>query len=63
MKAMAQEEAEGLRSQLAKLEMELEILLLPRDPLDERSIMLEVCLAHNRLPDARCNQAIHLSDN
>ena len=42
MKAMAQEEVDGLRAQLAKLEGELEVLLLPRDPLDERSIMLEV---------------------
>ena len=39
---MAQEEVDGLRAQLAKLEGELEVLLLPRDPLDERSIMLEV---------------------
>ena len=46
MKAMAQEEADGLRAQLAKLEGELEILLLPRDPLDERSIMLEVCTVY-----------------
>lgn len=61
MKAMAQEEAEQLRSQLQKLEGELEILLLPRDPLDDRSIMLEVpfcitsfCVSLPCL--ARCNQ-------
>lgn len=42
MKEMAQEETEKIRSQMQTLEAQLEILLLPKDPLDERSIMLEV---------------------
>ena len=42
MKQMAQEETEAIRSQMQALEAQLEILLLPKDPLDERSIMLEV---------------------
>lgn len=44
MKEMAQEETEKIRSQMQTLEAQLEILLLPKDPLDERSIMLEVLL-------------------
>ncbi|KAL3132714.1 hypothetical protein ABBQ32_009219 [Trebouxia sp. C0010 RCD-2024] len=42
MRQMAQEETEQVRSQMQSLETQLEILLLPKDPLDERSIMLEV---------------------
>ena len=42
MKEMAQEETEKIRLQMQTLEAQLEILLLPKDPLDERSIMLEV---------------------
>ncbi|KAL3157081.1 hypothetical protein ABBQ38_001328 [Trebouxia sp. C0009 RCD-2024] len=42
MRQMAQEETEKVRSQMQSLETQLEILLLPKDPLDERSIMLEV---------------------
>ena len=45
MKQMAQEETEKIRSQMQTLEAQLEILLLPKDPLDERSIMLEVLSA------------------
>lgn len=54
MRQMAQEEVETVRSQMQSLETQLEILLLPKDPLDERSIMLEVlstperhCLQHS----------------
>jgi len=40
--AMAREEAESLRSRIETLTHELEILLLPRDPRDERNVILEV---------------------
>lgn len=42
MKQMAQEETDKIRKQMQSLEAQLEVLLLPKDPLDERSIMLEV---------------------
>ena len=42
MKQMVQEETEKIRTEMQSLEAQLEILLLPKDPLDERSIMLEV---------------------
>ena len=45
---MAQEETETIRSQMQSLETQLEILLLPKDPLDERSIMLEVLFITGR---------------
>lgn len=49
MRQMAQEETEQVRSQMQSLETQLEILLLPKDPLDERSIMLEVSSIPGRL--------------
>ena len=49
---MAQEEVETVRSQMQSLETQLEILLLPKDPLDERSIMLEVLST----PERHCFQ-------
>lgn len=46
MKQMAQEETDKVRKQMQTLEAQLEVLLLPKDPLDERSIMLEVTAAN-----------------
>lgn len=42
LKAMAVEEYEASKTQLADLERELEILLLPKDPDDHKNIFLEV---------------------
>ena len=42
MKAMVQEETDSIRSRMQKLEAQLEVLLLPKDPLDDKNIMLEV---------------------
>lgn len=39
---MAREEVDGLTKQLAELEDRAKIMLLPRDPLDDKNIMLEV---------------------
>ena len=42
MAAMAQEEAESLQGQLTETEERLQVLLLPKDPNDERNIILEI---------------------
>ena len=42
MKAMAQEEIEHARADLERLDHELTLALLPRDPNDERNIFLEI---------------------
>jgi peptide chain release factor 1 len=42
MRAMAAEEIAGLEPELAKLEEELKVLLLPRDPNDDKNIVLEI---------------------
>eukprot|EP00850_Spirogloea_muscicola_P015121 SM000113S24077 [mRNA] locus=s113:391865:395399:+ [translate_table: standard] len=42
MAEMANEEAKQLQDRLAELEEQLKLLLVPRDPLDARNIMLEV---------------------
>jgi len=42
MKAMAQEELNGLTEQLPALEKQIQILLLPRDEADDRNVVLEV---------------------
>lgn len=42
MEELAKDEIEQLSAQSVKLESQLKILLLPKDPLDERNIMLEV---------------------
>ncbi|GAA6143423.1 peptide chain release factor 1 [Hydrogenophaga sp. 5NK40-0174] len=39
---MAQEEAETARSEMASLEQTLELMLIPRDPDDERNAFLEI---------------------
>ena len=42
LRAMATEEIEKLEPELARLESELKILLLPKDPNDEKNIVLEI---------------------
>ncbi|MFM2122697.1 MAG: peptide chain release factor 1 [Cyanobacteriota bacterium] len=42
LEALAQEELEQLLPRIAELEQELTVALLPRDPRDERSVMLEI---------------------
>src|SRR5262245_14362342 len=42
LKAMAEEELAGLESRLTQCEHELKILLLPKDPNDERNVILEI---------------------
>jgi peptide chain release factor 1 len=42
LREMAREELPGLEKQLAELQEKLKILLLPKDPNDERSVILEV---------------------
>jgi peptide chain release factor 1 len=42
LKAMAEEELAGLHQRLAACEHELKILLLPKDPNDERNVILEI---------------------
>ena len=42
LKTMAEEELAGLEDRLAKCEGELKFLLLPKDPNDERNVILEI---------------------
>lgn len=42
LKAMAEEELAGLEDRLVKCETELKLLLLPKDPNDERNVILEI---------------------
>ncbi|MCS4504107.1 Peptide chain release factor RF1 [wastewater metagenome] len=42
MRAMAEDEIAGLGERLASLEGELEVLMLPRDPNDDKDIYLEI---------------------
>ena len=42
LKAMAQEELTGLEARLEQCETELKVLLLPKDPNDERNVILEI---------------------
>ena len=42
MRAMAKEEISGLETQVVKLEDELKILLLPKDPNDDKNIIMEI---------------------
>src|SRR5579875_979645 len=42
LKALAQEEIEQLQKQIATIEEDLRILLLPRDPNDEKNVVLEI---------------------
>jgi len=42
LKAMAQEEIAHLEPELARIEEELKVLLLPKDPLDDKNVVLEI---------------------
>ena len=42
MKEMAQEELESAKEAIARLEEELKVLLLPRDPNDSRNVVMEI---------------------
>ena len=42
MKEMAREEARACESRLAELDHELKLLLLPKDPNDEKNVMVEI---------------------
>ncbi|MDD2903986.1 MAG: PCRF domain-containing protein, partial [Syntrophales bacterium] len=42
LKALAKEEVETLKEQAATLEEELRLLLLPKDPNDEKNVLLEI---------------------
>src|SRR5579863_2185406 len=42
LKEMAQEEVLKLEPQLAQMEEELKVLLLPKDPNDEKNVVLEI---------------------
>ncbi|HUE86291.1 MAG TPA: peptide chain release factor 1 [Vicinamibacterales bacterium] len=42
MRALAREELEGLETRRDQLERELKILLLPKDPNDEKNVILEI---------------------
>jgi peptide chain release factor 1 len=42
IRKLAREEIESLKSNLFKLEKELKLLLLPRDPNDEKNVILEI---------------------
>jgi peptide chain release factor 1 len=42
LKAMAQEEIGQLEPELARIEEELKVLLLPQDPLDDKNVVLEI---------------------
>lgn len=42
MRAMAEEDADGCTTALQELEAELNLLLLPKDPDDERNVFLEI---------------------
>jgi len=42
LQAMAQEEITQLEPELARIEDELKVLLLPKDPLDDKNVVLEI---------------------
>jgi peptide chain release factor 1 len=42
LRAMAEEEAARLDPELARLEEQIKVLLLPKDPLDEKNVVLEI---------------------
>ena len=42
MKAMAQEELEQLEKRMAEVEKDLKLLLIPKDPNDEKNVVLEI---------------------
>jgi peptide chain release factor 1 len=42
LRAMASEEAARLEPELARIEQEIKVLLLPKDPNDEKNVVLEI---------------------
>jgi peptide chain release factor 1 len=42
LRAMAEEEIASLEPEMARIEEELKVLLLPRDPLDDKNVVLEI---------------------
>jgi peptide chain release factor 1 len=42
MKAMAKEELQDLQARIAELEEKLKLMLIPRDPLDDKNIIMEI---------------------
>src|SRR3954468_7882960 len=42
LREMARMEIEGVEPRLAEIEKDLKILLLPKDPLDEKDVVLEI---------------------
>jgi len=42
MRKLAKEEIDALKSELSRIEANLKVLLLPRDPNDERNVLLEI---------------------
>ena len=42
MKDMAREEMKQIETRMEELESEIQILLLPKDPNDDRNVMLEI---------------------
>ena len=42
LRAMAQEEIARLEPELTRIEEQLKVLLLPKDPLDEKNVVLEI---------------------
>ena len=48
MRALAQEELEGLARRREQIESELKVLLLPKDPNDEKNVILEIRGGHGR---------------
>ena len=42
LRQMAQDEVERLTPQLIKIEEELKVMLIPKDPLDEKNVVVEI---------------------
>src|SRR5262245_65411910 len=42
LRAMAEEEVAALEPEIARHEEDLKVLLLPKDPLDEKNVILEI---------------------
>ena len=55
MAELAKEEIEASNGELVRLTSQLKVLLLPKDPLDEKNIMLEVgwCPGLHKPPSCR----------
>ena len=48
MKALAEEEIARARTRTAALEQEIQVLLVPKDPNDDRNVVLEIRARHRR---------------